>query len=282
MRFARIATVLIGSSAALTLAACAATTNGQGGRDTGGAPSGSVSASVSVAPSASGSANSMPTDAKGLYTLMAGSLDSVTSTHLAMTIASGGENLAITGDEKLKHGKVTAMKFDETLPGGAGSIEIILAGGKIYAKVPSSLNTTGKPYLLITETSKNAQVRQLAKSINSSLTTASVGGYAVFAQAADSLKLVGTETRNGTHVAHYTMVMNPSKLPPDYPNKQELVDSGVGTIPVELYVDSHGRPAEMGEHFTFSGQTIDTKATFTRYNQPVDISAPPASEVGAE
>ena len=80
--------------------------------------------------------------------------------------------------------------------------------------------------------------------------------------------------------AHYAIVMNPSKLPPDYPNKQELVDSGVGNIPVELYIDGHGRPVEMREHFSVSGQTVDTKATFTRYDQPVAITAPPASEVG--
>ncbi|HEU5267608.1 MAG TPA: hypothetical protein VFU35_12955, partial [Jatrophihabitans sp.] len=190
------------------------------------------------------------------------------------------QELTVTGDEKLDNGKVSAMKLSETLPGGAGTIEIIVADGKIYAKLPPPINDTGKPYLLMTETSRNAQVRQLAKSINSSLTTASASGYAVFAQAADSLKLVGPTTVNGAPATHYSIVMNPAKLPPSYPSKQELVDSGIGTIPLELYIDDHGRPVEMDEHFTLNGQSVETKATFSDYNAPVFISAPPPTEVG--
>jgi hypothetical protein len=277
MKHRRIAAALLSVPAALTLAACASTTDGQGAH-----ASGSAAHTGDFSPtSAPSSSNSMPTDAKGLYTLMQSSMAEVTSAHLEMTVSASGQALTVTGDEKLDNGKVTAMKLDETLPGGAGSIEIIVAGGKIYAKVPSTLNTTGKPYLLVTEKSSNAQVRQLAKSINSSMTTASVNGYAVFAQAADSLKLVGDATVNGAPATHYTMVMNPSKLPPTYPNKDELVASGVGTIPIELYLDDHGRPVQIVEHFTLNGQTVDTKATFSRYNEPVTISAPPAGEVGS-
>ncbi len=282
MKPSRIAVALLGAAAALTLAACASTTDGRGARGsaaaTGGVPPGSAPASV--APSTS--ANSMPSDAKGLYTLMLDGVASVTTAHLDMTISAAGQALTMSGDERLHNGKVTAMKIEEKVPGVADTIEIIVVGGKIYAKVPSTLNTTGKPYLLISESSGNAQVRQLAESINSSLTTASVNGYAVFAQAADSLKLAGTESRNGVRATHYTMVMNPSKLPPDYPSKQELLASGVDTIPIELYVDAHGRPVEIGEHFTVKGQTVDTKATFSGYNAPVEITAPPASEVGTE
>jgi hypothetical protein len=264
--------------AALTLAACAATTNGQGARGSGG-PTSTGEGSPTGFPSSS-SSTSMPTDAKGLYTLMQSSVADVTSAHLALKVSSSGQALTVSGDEKLANGKVTAMRLFETLPGGAGSIQIILAGGRIYAKVPAPLNNTGKPYLLVTESSSNAQVRQLAKSINSSLTTASVDGYAVFAQAADSLKLVGSSTVNGAPATHYSIVMNPAKLPPSYPNKDELVSSGVGPIPLELYVDAEGRPVELDEHFTLNGNTVDTKASFTRYNVPVDISAPPAREVG--
>jgi hypothetical protein len=272
----RLTAALLAVPVALSLAACAATTNGQGAT---GAGSSTHTGDFSPT-SAPSSAASMPTDAKGLYTLMQSSVADVTSAHLALDVSSSGQSLTVSGDEKLANGKVTAMKLFETLPGGAGSIVIILAGGRIYAKVPAPLNDTGKPYLLVTESSSNAQVRQLAKSINSSLTTASLDGYAVFAQAADSLKLVGSSTVNGAPATHYSIVMNPSKLPPNYPNKGELVSSGVGTIPIELYIDAKGRPVELDEHFTLNANTVDTKASFSRYNVPVDISAPPASEVG--
>ena len=37
-------------------------------------------------------------------------------------------------------------------------LELVVVGGKTYAKVPKSLNSTGKPYVLVIEpSSKNAQ-----------------------------------------------------------------------------------------------------------------------------
>ena len=257
---------LVSVPIAFLVAGCAATTNGKGG------PAGG----------ASGSSSKMPTDAKGLYNLMQGAVAKTSSAHVEFDVTAQGQSFTGKGDEQLESGKVTAMQLAETLPGGAGSVEIIVVNGKIYAKVPTSINTTGKPYLLLSPNSRDPQVRQLATSIDSALQTATVSSYGVFAQAADSVKLVGTTTRNGQPTTHYTIVMNPSKLPPDFPNKQALVASGVGTIPIQLYLDSRGRPVEVDEHFTVSGQPIDTRATISQYDQPVDISAPPPNQVGVK
>ncbi|HEU5265117.1 MAG TPA: hypothetical protein VFU35_00395 [Jatrophihabitans sp.] len=263
----RFAAVVLGLAAApLVLAGCTSTVNGKGGPASG--PSGSTS--------------KMPTDAKGLYNLMQSAVAKTSSAHIEFDVTAQGQTISAKGDEQLDGGKVTAMKLDETLPGGAGSVEIIVVNGKIYAKVPTSINDTGKPYLLLSKNSSNPQIRQLATSIESGLQTATVSSYGTFAQAADSVQLVGSTTRNGAPATHYTIVMDPAKLPPDYPNKQALVASGVGTIPIQLYIDSQGRPVELDEHFTLNGQTIDTHATLSQYNQPVDISAPPPSEVGVK
>jgi hypothetical protein len=55
--------------------------------------------------------------------------------------------------------------------------------------------------------------------------------------------------------------------------------AGITAIPVELYVDSAGRPVQITENLTVAGKKTTTSATISRYNQPVTISAPPASQV---
>ena len=46
-----------------------------------------------------------------------------------------------------------------------------------------------------------------------------------------------------------------------------------------MYLDSRNRPVEITEQFAVSGQHIAVRVLATRYNQPVHIVAPPASQV---
>lgn len=61
--------------------------------------------------------------------------------------------------------------------------------------------------------------------------------------------------------------------------KAALAQAHITKIPVDLWVDSRNRPVKMSEKVTVKGQTVSLPATMGQFNQPVTITAPPASQV---
>lgn len=248
-------------SAVAALAACTSSGNGHtaGGASTSG---------------------STPTTAAGLATLLQSAVGKITSAHVRLDASLSGQSLSGQGDEKLSHGKLQALDLTENLPAGVGSARIIIVNGKTYAKLPTSMNPTGKPYLLVSPNSSNPVVKQIAASLDSALSSASLGEVSAFLNSAKSVDVKGHETVNGVPTTHYTVVVDVAKLPSNITGKSALAASGVNTLPLDLYVDKQGRPVQLTEKLKVQGQDVSTKLTVTRYNQPVSITAPPASQIG--
>jgi hypothetical protein len=222
----------------------------------------------------------MPTDAAGLGTLLRTAVSKITSAHIALDITLAGQTLTGNGDETLASGQLTGLDLTENLPNGGGVIQVIMVDGKTYAKLPPTMNSSDKPYLLVSDSSSNAIVRQLSASLDSALSSASLGSVSTFTHAAKSVAVKGSETVNGVQTVHYSIVVDVTKLPDSLPGKSELIQSGINTLPLELYVDPAGRPVEVTEQFTAQGQKVSTKSTVSDYNKPVTITAPPADQVG--
>lgn len=220
-----------------------------------------------------------PSTAPQLGAKLVSAYRSITSAHLDLSFDIAGVTVTGSGDEKVSHGQLTALDLKESLPTG-GQIEIIHVDGKTYAKLPSSANTSGKPYVLVTPQSSNPIVQQLAGSLNTALSAASIKTYSVFVHAAKSLKVDGSETINGVHTTHYTVVVDVSKVPTTSAlSKQALQASGIKTLPVDLWIDDQGRPVKVTENITIEGKSLHVVGTMSKYNQPVTITAPPASQV---
>ena len=223
----------------------------------------------------------MPTDVNGVSNLVQSAISKITSAHLTLDITLVGQKLTGSGDETSANGRLTALDLTENLPNGGGAIRVITVGGKTYVKLPSSLNSSGKPYLLVSPSSSNQVVRQLAGSLDSALSAASLDSVVIFTRAAKSIEAKGTETVNGTQTVHYSVVVDVSKLPGSLPGKSDLTQNGIDTLPLELYVDTTGRPVQITEEFTTQGQKVSTKSIVSDYNKPVTITAPPPNEVGS-
>ena len=245
---------------AALLAACSSSGGGGGG---GGIPSG------------------MPTDAVGLGTTLQNAIGKITSAHIALDISLAGQKLTGSGDETLASGQLTGLDLTENLPNGAGEIRVILADGKTYAKLPATLNSSDKPYLLVSKSSSNQIIRQLSGSLDSALSSASLGSVSTFTHAAKSVDVKGVQTIDGVQTVHYSIVVDVAKLPDSLPGKSELTQSGITTLPLDLYIDTSGRPVQITEQFSAQGQKVSTKATVSGYNKPVTITAPPADQVGS-
>jgi hypothetical protein len=263
-------------SSALAVGACSSATSGKG-TTSGSAAKGSRTSSAGAAP-----VTGKPTDAAGLGGLMQSAIAGITSAHIALDIDAGGQKVTGAGDEKLSGGKLVAMDITENLPGGAGSLRLIIVDGKTYAKLPPALAAGPKPYVLVSPTSKNATVRQLASTLDSALSSASIGSVGAFITAAKTVQPVGTETITGVQTTHYKVVVDVAKLPADLPGKDALAASGLTSLPLDLYIDDQGRPIRMTEDLKVQGQEVATNVTVSKYNEPVTVTAPPASQVSTD
>lgn len=222
----------------------------------------------------------VPTDAAALGTLLQSGLATMRSAHFDLGIKIAGQELTGGGDEKVTDGKLVALDLTEDLP-GLGPVRVILVNGTSYAKLPAALNSTGKPYLVVSDSSSNQYIRQLASSLDSALSAVALSGITDITSAAKTFAVKGTETVAGVETTHYSIVVDVAKLPDDFQGKSAIEASGLKTVPLELYIDSSGRPVRLVETLSAQGQTAVTTTTVTDYNKPVTITAPPSDQVGS-
>lgn len=267
------AALALATAALVAAAGCTSSaTSGHGSTAAGGTTAGS---------SAAPNPNGMPTDAAGLGRLMQSAVSGVKSAHVELHVDAAGQAITGGGDEQLDNGKLVAMDITVDMP-SIGSLELIIVGDKTYAKLPPALNNTGKPYVLVTPTSKNPTIRALASSLQTGLSSASVGNYGSFVAAARALRLRGTEQVAGVETSHYSLEVDVAKLPAGVQGKETLQAAGVDTIPTDLWVDRRGRPIQISNHVTVQGQEVTSKTLVSKYDEPVSISAPPPGQVATD
>src|SRR5450631_103021 len=105
----------------------------------------------------------------------------VTSAHITMSSTVGSQTiLTAEGDETAAGGKLTAMNLNEQI--GSSNMTILLTGGALYVKLPSSLNKSGKPWEKATAGSSNPVLKQLASTLSSIEQSASLDQYGSLAQ----------------------------------------------------------------------------------------------------
>jgi hypothetical protein len=232
--------------------------------------------SATASPTATGPLTSAELAAK----LKAGAA-SVTSARINLSTKVGTETvLTLQADEQLADGKLAAMNLTERA--GTVNLTLRLADGVLYVKLPSSTNTTGKPWAKATADSTNPTLKQLASSLNSLEQSTSLSQYGSFVNAASSLKTIGTEQVGGTTATHYSFIVDVTKVDAGAFTpavKQALAATGLTQIPVDMWVDEQGRTVKVSEKFTVQGQPVSTDFTLNNLNQPVTITAPPAGEV---
>jgi hypothetical protein len=258
---------------AVALAACSSTTNGAGST---GAPGGST---------ASCGSSATQTDAAGLSAVLQCASKAVKTAHIDLDINAAGEAIKGSGDEELDGGVLTGMDITESLPEDEGSLRLLVAGNKTYAMLPSSINSSinpsGKPWVVIRSDSTNSVIQQLSQSISQTQSSASIGATTAFVTAARSVANKGAENVDGVDTTHYAIDVDPTKLPADNPGKAAASQAGITSIPVDLYVDSQGRPVKVSENFSVQGQSVSVNIEVSNYDQPVHIVAPDPDQVAS-
>jgi hypothetical protein len=218
-----------------------------------------------------------PSDIQDLAGLLSRGNESIKTAHLDLTETAAGQTVKGSGDEKLSGGKATSIDLSETV--NSISLEFIIIDTQVYAKLPPTVYQSSKPWVQITSSTSDPTLQQLYQSFQSSLQSGAGNNVSALVSAGKNLDYQGTEQLDGATVGSYLITVDVSSLPTDFPNRDALVQSGLSSIPVHLYVDQQGRARKVTEHLSVSGQTVDVLVTLTKFDAPVDISPPPADQV---
>jgi hypothetical protein len=205
----------------------------------------------------------------------------MTSEHITISESFGGQSgLNLEGDETLAAGRITAMRLEEKT--GATTLSMRLVDGSLYMKLPASLSQGRRPWYKLPADSPDPVLRKLASSLRSIEQSASQRQGGFLAQSADSLITVAVEQSNRTKLTHYSILVDPTKVHSAAMTegmKKVLAQAGVTKIPVDFWVDQHGRTVKVAERFTVQGEPVSIDISVTRINEPITIVAPPASQL---
>jgi hypothetical protein len=109
--------------------------------------------------------------------------------------------------------------------------------------------------------------------------------------AADDLTSVGQQTVDGVKTTHYSGTVDPTtaydsaaakqNLTPAQIQQLEQLEDAIGgtSEKIDVWIASDGLPVRVAISETTSSGVISTQADFTAWGQPVNIAAPPASQV---
>ena len=194
-----------------------------------------------------------------------------------LEVTATGTTITGSGDETLRGGHPETLDLSETIP-GAGDVRVVMVAGQTYLQLPPAINPSDKPWLLISSSSSDPRVQQLAASVESVNRSSDLDQYRAFAEVA-TVTVVGEEQVDGVSTTHYALTVDVTRLPNDTPGRQDFLSVGILRLPVELWVDSEGRPVKVSERLAVQGQEITSVVTLGTFDEPVTITAPPADQV---
>jgi hypothetical protein len=229
------------------------------------------------APSSAPATSPGASTGNGLATQLAGTMQTalrkITSAHLAM---DGGVLLGSTeGNFSFANGSATAS--DIMVSQGAQKTRVLTVGSTSYAMLPSGQNTSGKPWVKVDANSKNEFVRGVAGTLGLVKAASSLTEVAGLVSTATSVQDKGSTSRGH----EYSVVLDPAKT--SGTDLGALLGmAGPDPIPVTLVLDSSGRPVQVQVQVKLGSQPFNVTVDVTKYNAPVHITAPPASQVATQ
>jgi hypothetical protein len=238
---------------------------------------GCTSSSKKQQPPDGGTSASAPTGAvtaSALAAKLTAGLNSLTSAHLSIDAGSLGG--ASTADVALDKGHATAADVHLTQSGAA--VEEITVDGKSYVKVPPTSNTS-KPWVLVRTSSSNPIAKALATSLNVSALITSLDVVTTLVGTASGVQDEGSLSLDGVPTTHYTMQIDPTKKTGNTRLDSLLQLLGSAKIPTDLWLDSKDRPVKFALTVTFAGAHLPVTIDVSKFDVPVHIAAPPASQV---
>lgn len=211
---------------------------------------------------------------------------SAQSAKVSMKTKAAGQNIDAEGAFKFA-GEDTAMQMTMSMP-GLGEMEMRLVDGIFYMKMPAELTggNAAKPWIKI---DPNDPSNPLAQQMDGAMgTVEKADPRKMLEQLAQSgtIKDVKADSINGEDAKKYTIEVELAKLGEDNnlgidPTAvKELEKAGVKTITYDVWVNDDNLPLRFVTEMQVMGQNVEVQADYTDWGTPVEVEAPPASEIG--
>lgn len=243
----------------------------KGGATVGDSASASVSDSPSETPSGSetdaSSGEGEEVDKADFLEDMRAGVEGFTTAHVSMDIAADQGEMSGEGDMELTGGEL-AMAMDMSLPAlGDGKVEMRLVDGFMYMKMPGQ---TGGKFFKLDLTDPSGPLGSLGGLTDAFDPSKS---FDTFAEGLSKVVDLGEDDLDGEELQHYRLTVDTSKV-----EAFEGLPSSAGipkTLEYDMWVD---------EEFRMRGMDMDlptgkTTVRYTDLGDPVEIEAPPASQV---
>jgi hypothetical protein len=198
-------------------------------------------------------------------------LEASTTAKMAMHMDMGGQVIHADGDvDYTTSPPQMAMTMES--PAAAGeTIEMRLVDEVLYMNMGQMTNNKFVSYDLTDADSLPPGMDQLSTTMNP------LAAFDSFEEGVQSVVFVGDEDVDGEEVGHYEVKVDTSKIEQfkELPTQAELPQ----TVSYDLWLDDQDRMRKMTMTMDMGGAPMELEVGFSDWDEPVDISAPPASEV---
>jgi hypothetical protein len=166
-----------------------------------------------------------------------------------------------------------------TLPRGLGTFTAIVVGRTVYARVAAVKLplTGGRHWAAVTFTGGQTQPATGSDAL---------AYLRLLAGANGTIRVRGHDTIEGAPCTHYMVDVDVAKAAAAAPSQfgdttQQLVQAGVTTLPVDVWLDAQGKPRKMKISYHLDGASFSMTIKAQGSNTPVNVTAPRASDVDA-
>jgi hypothetical protein len=157
-----------------------------------------------------------------------------------------------------------------------GTVEARMVGGILYVQAAKLGlgQAAGKPWLKVDLSDTTNPVGKMLAQVTDNL---GPGQVAQTLEGMSSLRKLGTETVDGVATTHYQVTLNTAKLTTTLGlHPGQLGSAGVPkTLSYQVWLDSTSRPVKIA----MTTPAFGVELHFSRWNEPVHVVAPPASQV---
>ncbi|GAA0332674.1 hypothetical protein NE235_29945 [Actinoallomurus spadix] len=219
----------------------------------------------------------------------AGEIKSFTAT-LSSDTSTSGQNVKMNGRISYRLEPKLAMKMNVTgmsVNGKeTGGFQEILLGDNVYMRMAALSRQTGKPWAKMSLSKVGAKSGIDIKSLLNQSKQTDPSANVRMLTASKDVRKIGTETVGGTQATHYQGTYSVqdalAKLDGDQraAMQQMIAKSGLDKMNFDLWIDDQQLPRKMTVTTPAGSQVrTTTTMTYSGFNKPVSIAAPPAGQV---
>jgi hypothetical protein len=235
-----------------------------------GSASSSSSSSESAGSSSSQNESGDEVDAASFVDDLKAGLKASTTAQMNMKMDMGGQ--ALTADGEVDYTtSPPQMAMTMESPAAAGQqIEMRLVDSVMYMNMGQMTGNKFVKYDLSDPKNLPPGMDQLTSTMNP------LAAFDSFEEGVKSVVFVGDEEVNGEELGHYTVEVDTTKL--DQFKQLQTQVQMPKTVAYDLWLDDENRMRKMTMSMNM-GAPMKMEVTFDDWGSPVDIAAPPASEI---